>query len=393
LSHASPCEGARPRHPAGGCVRARRRALARIGGCVLSLAAGFEPELALADTSAARAELLATQSQSARTEPARSEPPTAPERPPLELRVSYRAPRECPSSGDFLAALQQHVAAGGSGAIDADVSIRRASASEFELVLRQRVEGRSSESITRAASCLPLMQLAALDTSMARTASSDVGTARVAPAPPFELEPSPGPRASAPRELEAAGDGGRDGPAASSAPPGPDRRGTRVFVLGDVRTVSGMLPRLAWGRGISAGIALDVLSLRVSASFWQGQHAAFAPDGTSPMHLDFAQHSFQLSPCAGHALSSLLRVDGCALVAAHRIGTDAEGARSYASLGAAALATLSPWRGVRVELEGGLSAAIQPPSFGAEQVRYLYEPEVIQPSARVALGWEFGGGT
>jgi hypothetical protein len=354
-------------------------------------AACFEPQLALADTSSAPAELRLGQTECVRSEPARSEPPTAAEGAPLELRVSYRAPRECPSSSDFLAALQQHVAAGGSGAIDADVSLRRASASEFELVLRLRVEGRSSESTTRARSCLPLMKLAALDTSMARTASSDARTALVAPAPPVELEPSPSRGASAPSRLEAAGDAGSDGPTASRGPA--VGQGMRAFVLGDVRTVSGMLPQLAWGRGISVGVALDVFSLRVSAALWQGQHAAFAPDGTSPMHLDFEQHSFQLSPCAGRALSSLLRVDGCALVAAHRIGTSAEGARSYASLGAAALATLLPWRGVRVELEGGLSAAIQAPSFGAERVRYLYEPEVIQPSARVALGWEFGGGT
>jgi hypothetical protein len=393
LSHARSCDGAGARHSAGSCARARRRALSPIRGCVVLFAGCFEPQLAFADTSAARAELALTQAESARSEPARSEPPTAPERAPLELRVSYRAPRECPSSSDFLAALQQHVAAGGSGAIDADVSITRASASEFELVLRLRVEGRSSESTTRAGSCLPLMQLAALDTSMARTASSEARTVLVAPAPPVELEPSPSRGASAPSQLEAAGDAGADGPTASSGPAGSHGRGTRAFVLGDVRTVSGMLPRLAWGRGISAGVALDVFSLRVSATLWQGQHASFAPDDTSPMRLDFEQRSFQLSPCAGRALSSLLRVDGCALGAVHRIGTDAQGARGYASLGAAAMATLSPWRGVRVELEGGLSAAIQPPSFGAERVRYLYEPEVIQPSARVALGWEFGGGT
>jgi hypothetical protein len=307
--------------------------------------------------------------------------------------VSYRAPRECPSSSDFLAALQQHVAAGGSGAIDADVSITRASASEFELVLRLRVEGRSSQSITRAESCLPLMQLAALDASMARTTGPDARTALAAPPPPFELEPSPSLGASAPLQPAAGGDAGPEAAPTRSGPARASGWGTRAFVLGDVRTVSGMLPQLAWGRGISAGVARDVVSLRVSATLWQGQHGAFAPDGTSPMHLDFEQRSLQLSPCAGRALSSLLRIDGCALLGAHRISTDAEGAHTYASLGAAALATLSPWQGLRVELEGGLSAAIRPPSFGAERVRYLYEPEVIQPSARLALGWEFGGGT
>jgi len=353
---------------------------------VLLLAGCFEPQLAFADTSAARAELPVTHAEPARSESARPEPA------PLELRVSYRAPRECPSGGDFLAALQQHVAAGGSGAIDADVSITRPSVSEFELVLRLRVGGKSSESTTRAESCLALMQLAALDTSMARTAGSDARTALAAPAPPFELLPSPSLGASAPLQPAVGGDAGPEAAARSSAAGG-HGRGTRAFVLGDVRTVSGMLPQQAWGRGISAGVARDIVSLRVSATLWQGQHGAFTPDETSPKHLDFEQRSLQLSPCAGLALSSLLRVDACALVAAHRIGTNAQGARTYASLGAAALATLSPWRGLRVELEGGLSAAIQPPSFGTDRVLYLYEPEVIQPSARLALGWEFGGGT
>jgi hypothetical protein len=348
---------------------------------VLLFASCLEPQLALADTNAARAE-----------RPLVHEEPAAPVSAPLELRVSYRAPRECPSSGDFLAALQQHVAAGGSGAIDADVNITRASASEFELVLRLRVEGKSTESVTRAESCLPLMLLAALDASMARTARADARAALAAPPPPFELQPSRSLEASTALEPAAGGDAGPEA-AARSHPARGEGRGTRAFVLADVRSASGMLPQLAWGRGISAGVSHDELSLRVSATLWQGQHGAFAPDDTSPMHLDFVQRSLQLSPCAGRALSSLLRIDGCALLAAHRVGSDAQAARTYTSLGAAALATLSPWRGLRVELEGGLSAAIQPPSFGAERVRYLYEPDVIQPSARLALGWEFGGGT
>lgn len=391
MSHARKTDAVRPRL-AGSCTRARRVSLSRVCGCALSFASCLEPQLALADTNAARAELTsAIHAAPARAESTTGEPvPAAAQGAPLELRVSYRAPRECPSSGDFLGALQQHLAAGGGGAIDADVNITRASASEFELVLRLRVEGQSSESITRAESCLPLMQLAALDASMARTPSADARTALAAPPPPSPIEASPSLGASAPLQPTAAG---LEAAATSSPPAHGKGRGTRAFVLGDVRTVSGMLPQLAWGRGISAGVARDVVSLRVSATFWQGQHGAFAPDETSPMHLDFEQRSLQLSPCAGRALSSLLRIDGCALLAAHRVGTDAQSARTYASIGAAALATLSPWQGLRVELEGGLSAAIQPPSFGAERVRYLYEPAVIQPGARLALGWEFGGGT
>jgi hypothetical protein len=169
-------------------------------------------------------------------------------------------------------------------------------------------------------------------------------------------------------------------------------RSLRPFVLGEVRTVSGMLPRLAWGQGIGAGVARDFLSLRLSATFWQGQRGVFAPDGSSPMHLDFEQRSLALSPCAGRALLAVLRVDGCALFGAHRIGTNAQGARTYGSVGAAALATLSPWRGMRVELEGGLSAAFRRPRFAGDLVRDLYAPELIQPSARVGLGWDFGGG-
>jgi hypothetical protein len=370
---------------------------------VLLFAGCLEPQLALADTNAARAELTARShvarseapaSGLGRSEPARSlRAPSEAEEAPLELRVSYRAPRECPSSGDFLAALQQHVAAGGSGPIDADVRITRASATEFELVLRLRVEGKSSESVTRAESCLPLVQLAALDASMARTAGAGARSALGALPPPFELAPSPTLEAAAPFEPAAAGDAGPETPLTGPRPAGERDGGTRPFVLADVRSARGMLPRAAWGRGLSAGVARDIGSLRVSATLWQGQSAWFAPDGTSPMQLAFEQRSLELTPCAGRALTPLLRLDGCARLGAHRIGTNAEGARTYASVGAAALASLSPWRGLRIELEGSLSAAIQPPSFGADRVRYLYEPESIQPSARVALGWEFGGGT
>jgi len=365
----------------GGCARPLRRAFVRLRECALVVSSCLQPQWAHADRSVARSELVA----------ARAAPAPAPtEQPPveaLELRVSYRAPRDCPSSGYFIDALQRHVAAGGEGAIDADVDIRRRSGSEYELVLRLRVAGVMSESAARAASCAALLQLAALNASMARTSSPLVPAALAAPPPPLDREPSPAPEAS-PRETEPiVRDAGTERATAHA------RRGMRAFVLGEVRTAGGMLPRQAWGRGVTAGVARDIGSLRLSATFWDSQRGVFAPEDTSPMSLDFEQQSLELSPCAGHALTASLRIDGCALLATHRVRTNPEGARLSGSIGAAALATLSPWRGLRVELEGGLSTAIARPSFGADALRHLYEPDMLQPSARIALGWEFGGGT
>lgn len=372
----------RKRRSPGNCTRARRRAIVRLRECLILVSSCLQPQLAHADLTA-RSPLGAAPSTPALASP------EAPPDDALELRIRYRAPRECPSSGNFLDALQRHIAAGGAGGIDADVNIQRPNGKEFELLLRLRVAGKISESTTRAESCVALMQLAALNASMARTTSPLEPDVLPAPPAPLAVDPSPRLEASAPRGGSSLG---RDaGIVASASERTSD--GTRAFVMGEVRSAGGLLPRQAWGRGVSAGVARDIGSLRLSATSWQDQGAVFAPDESSPVTLDFEQQSIELAPCAGHALSPVLRIDGCALLAAHRTRTNAEGARASGSIGAAALATISPWRGLRVELEGGLSAAFARPSFGADALRNLYEPDVLQPGARVALGWEFGGGT
>lgn len=378
----------------------RRRSGGRVAGCALALAACVAPEVARADRATARTELAVAPAD--RTPLRDGGSPAFPEPAPvaaaprtlatpsveaLELRVSYRAADGCPSSGAFLAALQQHVAAGGGGAVDADVTIARASASEYELRLRLQVAGKSSESVTRAESCEALMQLAALNASMARTTPPERSLLG-APLPPPEIGPSAGleatlPVAPAPRA---------DAEAASTTGAGSFLRGVRPFVTGELRTLSGMLPRQAWGQGINVGVERGAASLRLGATLWRGQQSRFSPERTSDVLLDFEQRSLELSPCAGHPLSGVLRMDGCALLAAHQVSTNGGSARTIGSLGASARATLTPWRGLRIELEGGLSAALERPRFGVQSEPYLYQPEVLQPGARAAIGWEFGGG-
>ena len=135
-------------------------------------------------------------------------------------------------------------------------------------------------------------------------------------------------------------------------------------------------------QGISVGVERGAASLRLGATLWRGQQGSFAPERTSDVLLDFEQRSLELSPCAGHPLSGVLRVDGCALLAAHQVSTNGASARTIGSLGASARATLTPWRGLRIELEGGLSAALERPRFGVQSEPYLYQPEVLQPGAR-----------
>src|SRR5690606_7903009 len=146
------------------------------------------------------------------------------------------------------------------------------------------------------------------------------------PPPPVELAP----RVS----LETGDDGQpRDRGAADALDAETARRAanagepvTRAFVLGEVRTTAGMLPSLAWGRGVAAGGSRGVASLRRSATWWEAQRHAFSPERSSPIPLEFEQRSLELSPCAGSSLSPLLRLDGCALIAAHLARTSAEDA-------------------------------------------------------------------
>ena len=366
-------------------LRVQRRR--RLAGCAVSFAVSLQAQVARAELTA-RAELLAP----APGEPTASSAAIPARGDALELRLRYRAPRECPSGSDFLETLQEHLAAGGTGAIDAEVAITRQSAGRegYELTLHLRVAGQRSESVARAEACDDLMHLAALNASMARTAalggamSSRGALSSRGPLPPpaASIEPGPDPSLAA--------DGGEllsePGRAA-----GPGEPATRAFVLGEVRTTAGMLPRLAWGRGVTAGVSRGFVSLRLSATWWEAQQHAFSPERTSPIPLEFEQRSLELSPCAGGALSTLLRLDGCALLAGHRAHTSAGEVQVSGSIGAAALDTLSPWRGLQVAVESGLAVPIFRPSFGADALRAVFEPSTFQPSMRVAVGWVFGG--
>src|SRR5690606_21331846 len=222
-----------------------------------------------------------------------------------------RAPSGGPPSGAFVEALQRHVAAGGGGAIDAEVSIARASESQFELALRLRVAGAISESRARAESCLALVQLAALNASMARTAALPAPGALGAPAPGSEPSPQRSAAALAPPP-DTANEGGAPGAPAA-------RVHLRPSLTADVRTQSGMLPARGWGQGLTLGVGLGAVSLRLSGTAWHGQRHRFAPEDSSEVSLEFEQRSLALSPCAGHALSPLLRLDGCLSLAAHRV--------------------------------------------------------------------------
>lgn len=360
-------------------LRVQRRR--RLAGCAVSFAVSLQAQVARAELTA-RAELLAP----APGEPTASSAAIPARGDALELRLRYRAPRECPSGSDFLETLQEHLAAGGAGAIDAEVAITRQSAGRegYELMLRLRVAGQRSESVTRAEACDDLMHLAALNASMARTAalSGAMSSRGALPPAPASIELGAG--------SSLAADGGEQLSEPGGAA-GPGEPATRAFVLGQVRTTAGMLPRLAWGRGVTAGVSRGFASLRLSATWWEAQQHAFSPERTSPIPLEFEQRSLELSPCAGGALSTLLRLDGCALLAGHRARTSAGEVQVSGSIGAAALATLSPWRGLQVAVESGLAVPIFRPSFGVDALRAVFEPSTFQPSMRVAVGWVFGG--
>jgi hypothetical protein len=282
------------------------------------------------------------------------------------------------------------LAAGGEGSVDADVRISRVGESAFELVLRLRVAAREAESVVRAESCAPLVQLAALNASMARTRA---GTEMAGRSPESEPEPAlaslppagePCPRPE-PKQVA-----GLDVAAGDPPHPADSPHPLRVVALAEVATASGMLPDTAWGRGLAAGLELGLWSARLSATFWMPRERRFSFDGSSPIVLEFEQESLELSPCVMPSLSPYLRVGGCASIAGHRIHTSAQAPRLVGSLGGSARAALLPWRGLRIEAQAGLSVVPAAPSFDIEALRSVYESKTLQPTAGIALGWEFG---
>ena len=368
---------------------------ARRGGACLLLAAGLAPSAARAEAAAAALGAGEVARVATERDAAPAATPAVREANPLALRVTYHAPSACPSGSAFLGTLARHLAVGGEGAVDADVSISEG-AGGFELTLRQRVAGRESVSVTRAESCEALMQLAALNASMARLpdvlpgslpAESPRSPALAAPAPPASEPTAALGAAAAPSVPPALGVDTRE--PESSAGPVP-RASVRGFVLGELRAASGMLPRPAWGRGAALGAAAGPWSVRASLTGWQAQDGTISIDGGSPIVMRFTQQSLELAPCLGQALSPLLALHGCALFAGHRTGSTAEPAQLSVSVGAGAIAALSPWRGLRIELQGGLQVALGAPEFDADALLSIYRANTLQPTARVAVGWEFG---
>jgi len=299
---------------------------------------------------------------------------------PLELRVSYVAPPGCPSGAQFLAALQAHLAAGGDGAVDAVVRITGPHDGGFELSLRLSVAGSVTESQARAESCAALMELAALDASIARTPWAAAGVAAT-PAVYFPEAPTP----AAPEEHP-----GTDGaPRVESDSAGIPAE-LRGYALAETRGAGGMLPSFAWGQGLVLGATLAPWSLRLSGTWWLPESFVYDGDGGSPISLRFEQQSLELSPCAGHALSALLELQGCVALSVNRTTTSAGERDVWGAAAPALLAVLRPWRGLRVEAAAQLLVPFSPPSFAVQTLEDVFTASGVQPGARLAVGWELG---
>lgn len=299
---------------------------------------------------------------------------------PLELRVSYAAPPGCPSGAAFLAALQAHLAAGGDGAIDAVVRITGPHDGDFELALQLSVAGSATESHARAESCSTLMELAALDASMARTPRAIAGAA----ATPAVYVPE-SPVATSPAEPSGADDELRTEGAARGV-----SAELRGFALAETRAASGMLPSVAWGQGLVLGASLGPWSLRLGGTWWLPESFVYDGDGGSPISVSFEQQSLELAPCAGYALSPVLELQGCVALSVNRTSTSAGERDAWAAVAPALLAVLHPWRGLRVEAAAQLLVPFAAPSFAVQALEDVFTASGVQPGARLALGWELG---
>ena len=303
----------------------------------------------------------------------------------LEVGLSYHAPRSCPSGSLFLEALREHVSAG-DGPVDTDVQIVRRESGDFELRLQLRVAGRRFESVATSKSCATLVRLAALNAGIARTSASAERVQQLdepALAQPIPLAPPlPAQVSLAPEEARDTGAVSPHG-SVGAAP-------TRGFALLALRTANAMLPELAWGQGAAAGLGLGPWSLRVTGLWWGSRREQASPDSTAPLELSIAQASLELSPCLGQELTSVLRLEGCALLAGHRVQTSEAETRVFGTLGAGALLSVRLWQGLRLELQGGLQVALAAPRVHVARHVRFYQPELFEPLAQLGLGWEFG---
>jgi hypothetical protein len=305
----------------------------------------------------------------------------------LEVGLSYRAPPSCPSGSLFLEALREHLSAG-DGPLDADVQIvRRPTSKDFELRLQLRVAGERFERVATSTSCETLVRLAALNAGIARSATPEQAVAELdepAQAKPIPLAP-PAP----PRVAQASDDAHDPGVTHAHSSPG-DHTSTRGFALVALRAANAMLPELAWGEGAAAGLQHGPWSLRLTGLWWGSRREQSSMDGSSPLSLSVEQASLELAPCVGSELTSALRIEGCVLLAGHRVHTSQAETHIFGTAGAGALISVRLWRGLRLELQGGLQAAPSAPRLHvARRVRF-YQAEPFQPLAQLGLGWEFG---
>lgn len=313
--------------------------------------------------------------------PARAEPAAWPAA-PLDVRVSYAAPPGCPSGAEFLGVLQTFLAQGGEGGVDAVVRITGPHADgRFELRLALRVGEMLGETQERSESCAALMQLAALTASMTRTPTGATPAA-YSPAEPLPPAAAPAPLVSP--ELDAP----VTAPAASEKPAPP----LAGFALAELRVAAGMLPGTALGRGLGVGVARGPWALRLSGTWWLPEELVFSGDGGSPIPLEFEQQSLELAPCVGHELSSRVRLEGCVSFGVFRTQTSAGEREVWGAVGGTALAVLRPWRGLRLEAAAQLQVPLAAPSYAVQALEDVYQASAVQPAARLALGWEFGGG-
>jgi hypothetical protein len=309
----------------------------------------------------------------------------APEERDLEVGLNYHVPQSCPSGRLFLEALREHLSAG-DGPVDTDVQIvRRPASNDFELRLQLRVAGRRFEQVETSRSCETLVRLAALNAGIARSAGPETALAELEPRAAAEPSPLAPP---ARRNVAQASNGADEAAAPARVPSG--SASTRGFGLIALRAANAMLPELAWGEGAAAGIALGPWSLRLTGLWWGSRRDQASIDGSSPLSLSVEQASLELAPCLGPELTGALRLQGCLLLAGHRVHTSEGETQLFGTAGAGALLSVRLWQGLRLELQGGLQAAPAAPRLHvARRVRF-YQPELFQPVAQLGLGWEFG---
>jgi hypothetical protein len=310
----------------------------------------------------------------------------APEERDLEVGLEYRAPPSCPSGSLFLEALREHLSAG-DGPVDTDVQIvRRPASNDFELRLQLRVAGRRFERVETSKSCETLVRLAALNAGIARSAAPEKALAELEPpaAPePLPLTPPAG------TNVGPASDVAHEAGAPNSRVPGA-RAATRGFALVALRAANAMLPELAWGKGVAAGIGQGPWSLRLTGLWWGSRREQSGADGSSPLSLSIDQTSLELAPCLGGELTGALRIEGCLLLSGHRVHTSEAETHLFGTAGAGALLSVRLWQGLRLELQGGLQAEPAAPRFHVGRRVRFYQPELFQPVAQLGVGWEFG---